>query len=429
MTRRFAGAVATAGMLMLLGPTAAMADPGRTDVILGGSESAVDYHAEAAPAKPADGGATIIGGNIQIVSDRGARGGLAGACDPDPRFGTHPRPDDEGCTWDEPVGTGEDFIAFGRHIAQQDFTPDGSGDTGSSGVSGDLSGDTDSSPDGAYVPVTTPTRESFNGRGGLDKDGSLFIENRPLLDDEDLNFRITGTSISNYLAPQGNPNNRWRRLCGEGYVSTLSNNGPNLGPFSDGDTVPFVVQIWDADWKDPSDLDGGNQDYFIIDVFPQGTQFDVHSCRAIVPDNPPPPPPPPNNPPAPNPPAPPAPNPAPVAAQPAGAVAGITVRRGTARIAGVSTCSRTVPVPLRVSGRQIRRVTFFVDGRRVATVTRADRAGRFVTTVNPRRLRAGVHRVRARVQFRSGAGPSRTLNMSFRSCTVAVRQVAPQFTG
>ncbi len=120
MTGRFAGAVATAGMLMLLGPTAAMADLGRTDVILAGSQSAVDYHAEAAPAKPADGGTTIIGGNIQIASDRGSKDGVAGDCDPDPRFGTHPRPDDEGCTWDEPVGSGQDFIAFGRHIAQQD---------------------------------------------------------------------------------------------------------------------------------------------------------------------------------------------------------------------------------------------------------------------------------------------------------------------
>ena len=431
MTGRFAGAVATAGMLMLLGPTAAMADLGRTDVILAGSQSAVDYHAEAAPAKPADGGTTIIGGNIQIASDRGSKDGVAGDCDPDPRFGTHPRPDDEGCTWDEPVGSGQDFIAFGRHIAQQDVSPIGSGDTGSGsggGGMGDSSGDTDTSPDGAYVPVTTPTRESFNGRGGLDKDGNPFLEDRPVLEDEDLGFQITGAKIYNYLAPQGNADNRWRRLCGEGYVSPLSNNTHNSGPFADGDAVPFVVQIWDADWKDPSDLDGGNQDYFIIDVFPQGTSFDVKTCRAMKPEYPPAP----ENPPAqPSPPVAPAPKPAAaVAAAPAaGAVKGVTVRRGTARLAAVSTCPITAPVPLRVQGRQIRSVTYSVDGRRVATVTRADSIGRWTARVDPRRLRTGVHRVRARVQFRTGAGPARTLTMSFRTCARPAAQVQPQFTG
>jgi hypothetical protein len=431
MTRRVAGAVAAAGMLMLLGPTAAMADLGRTDVILPGSESAVDYHAEAAPAKPADGGATIIGGNIQIASDRGAKDGVAGDCDPDPRFGTHPRPDDEGCPWDEPVGSGQDFIAFGRHIAQQEVSPVGSGDTGSGGDGGmgDSSGDTDTSPDGAYVAVTTPTRESFNGRGGLDKDGNVFLEDRPVLEDEDQGFRITGAKIFNYLAPQGNADNRWRRLCGEGYVSPLANSASNIGPFEDGDTVPFVVQIWDADWKDPSDLDGGNQDYFIVDVFPQGTSFDVKTCRAMTPDHPVEYPAPPA---APNPPAAPARQPvAAVAPAPAaaGAVKGVTVRRGTARLAAVGTCPITALVPLRVQGRQIRSVTYSVDGRRIATVTRADSIGRWTARVDPRRLRTGVHRVRARVQFRTGAGPARTLTMSFRTCARPAAQVQPQFTG
>ena len=426
MRRRFAGALAGVGMLMLLGAGAAMANTG--DVILPGSQSQVDYHAEAAPAKPADGGATIIGGNIQITSDRGARGGLAGACDPDPRFDNHPRPDDEGCTWDEPVGAGQDFISFGRHIAAQDAEPDTSGNTGTgAGGPGDLSGDTDTSPDGAFTPVTTPTRENFNGRGGLDESGALFMESRPVLDDEDLNFRITGTAIFNYLAPQGNADNRWRRLCGEGVVSQFSNNAPVTGPFAVGDTVPFVIQVWDADWKDPSNLDGGNQDYFIIDVFPQGTSFDVHSCRAVVP---------PVNPPV-NPPAPPvvptpAPAPVPVKATPpapAGAVKGVEVRRGSARIAAVRACPSTSPVTLRVRGREIRRVTFFVDGRRVASVARASSAGLYTARVDPRRLRVGVHRVRARVQFRSGAGAARTLNMSFRTCARPTQAVQPHFTG
>jgi len=426
MKRRFAGALAAVGILVLLGAAVAMALSPRGDVILGGSENDVAYHAEAAPAKPADSGATIIGGNIQIKSDRGARGGLAGDCDPDPRFGDHPRPDDEGCSWDEPVGAGQDFISFGRHIGLQDAVPDGSGDTGSSGVSGNTTGDTDSSPNGAFTPIDTATRESFNGRGGLDSNGNLFIEDRPVLDDEDQNFRIRATDIFNYLAPQGNADNRWRRLCGAGVVSTFDNNDVNHGPFADGDVVPFVVQIWDADWKDPSDLDGGNQDYFIIDVFPANTKFDVKTCRAVQPPNNPPP----NNPPPPNTPSPKAPVVTPVVAPnpaPTGAVQGVRIVRGTARIAAAKTCPIT-PFNLRVQGRRIRSVTFFVDGKRLATVTRGV-AGRYTARVDPRRLKVGVHRVRARVRFLAGSGSARNLNMSFRVCARPAAQVQPNFTG
>ena len=426
MTRRFVVALTAAGMLVLLGAAVAVGIAPRGDVILGGSEDAVAYHAEAAPAKPADGDASIIGGNIQIKSDRGERGGLAGACDPDPRPDPHARPDDDGCSWDEPVGAGQDFISFGRHIGQQD-EPDGSGDTG--GGSGNTTGDTDSSPNGAFTPQDTATRESFNGRGGLDQNGNLFIENRPVLDDEDQNFRITATDIFNYLAPQGNADNRWRRLCGAGVVSTFKNNDINHGPFNDGDVVPFVVQVWDADWKDPSDLDGGNQDYFIIDVFPANTKFDVKSCRAVNPpdDNPP------DNPPN-DPPNNPAPNPNPVVTPvvapnpvPAGAVQGVRVVRGTARIAAAKTCP-IAPFNLRVQGRRIRSVTFFVDGKRLARVTRGV-SGRYTARVDPRRLKAGVHRVRARVQFVAGSGSARTLNMSFRVCARPAAQVQPNFTG
>jgi hypothetical protein len=417
MKRLYAGALATIGMLLALGSATALSE-GRTDVILAGSQAQVDYHSEAAAARPADGGATIIGGNIQIKSDRGVDEGIAGACDPDPRFGTHPRPDDQGCTWATPAGAGEDFISFGRTI-QNDLPKD----------SGDLPNDTDTSPNGAFVPQTTPTRERFNGRGGLDKDGNLFMESRPVLDDEDLNFRINGTRIFNYLAPQGNADNRWRRLCGEGLVEELDHNLPMQAPFVAGQTRAFVIQIWDADFKDPSDLDGGNQDYFIIDVFPPGTTFDVASCVAKQPPNNPP-----NNPPA-KPPVKPNPNPTPVAATPVAATPAQTAVRGTravargrAQIAGARTCPVSA-FNVRVTGRQIRRVTFTVDGRRVATVTRADRLGRWQARVNPRGLRTGLHRVQARVEFNRGAGSARTVRTSFRICARPAAQVAPSFTG
>ena len=419
MRRHYAVAFTTIGMLMLLGPAAALSAAGRSDVILAGSTSQVDYHAEAAAGRPAAGGATIIGGNIQIASDRGTRGGLAGACDPDPRFGTHPRPEDDGCTWDVPAGPGQDFISFGRQI-QNDLPTE----------AGELANDTDTSPDGAFVPVATSTRERFNGRGGLDRDGALFIEDRYVLEDEDLNFRIRSTDISSYLSPEGNADNRWRRLCGAGVVEQFDNNAPIAAPFVAGETRPFVIQIWDADFKDPSDADGGNQDYYIVDVFKPGTTFDAATCQPEDDNNPPPPPPPPPPPGCvvacggsvtPPPPAP--------VATPAGAVeAARAVAPGRARIAGARTC----PVrafSVRVTGRSIRRVTFTVDGRRVGTVTRADRLGRWQMRIDPRRLRAGTHRVVARVQFVSGAGPARTLRTSFRICARPAAQTAPSFTG
>jgi hypothetical protein len=424
MRRRIVGAAATAGMLMLLGPTAALANG--WDVILGGSQDSVHYHAEAAPAKPAEGGSSIIGGNIQIVSDRGDTDGAAGACDPDPRFGEHPRPDDEGCDWDEPVGAGKDFISFGGHIAQQtDFMPMDSGNIGSGDpATGDTSGDTDRSPDGAYDPETTESRESFNGRGGLDDEGNLFMDERYVLEDEDLNFKVLGKKVLNYLVPEGNANNRWRRLCGVGMVEKTDYPYDQTAPFEDGDYVPFVVQVWDADWQNPSDMDGGNQDYYIVDVYPKDTKFDVASCRAMKPYEPMP------VPPATPQPAPkpsPAPNPAPVAAKPAAAVKAAKVVSGRARLAGARTCP-TTPFNVRITGRQIRRVTFYVDGRRLGSVTRRVN-GQYRASVDPRHLRAGVHRVRARVQFVRGAGRARDVRMSFRICARPAQVVRPQFTG
>jgi hypothetical protein len=418
MKRLIAGAVTTAGLVLCLGSTA-LSQGG--EIILDGSS--VDYHAEAAPSRAAapDGGSSIIGGNIHIVSDRGVDEGVAGECDPDPRPAPNTRPEDQGCTWATPRGEGEDFIAFGRHV--QNDLPEETGDVGQ---------DTDTSPNGAFTPVTTDTRESFNGRGGIDRDGLLFQEDRPVLDDEDLNFRLRGRETLAYLSPQGNADNRWRRLCGVGEVEELSNNLPMSAPFEIGQLRPFVVQIWDADFKDPSDLDGGNQDYFIIDIYPEGTKFDVKTCQPKKPDDNPPnnPPnnPPPNNPPV-NPPVIP-PTVTPAAPPAAQGVEAVVVRRvrGTARIAGARTCPAT-PFSVRVQGRRIRRVTYFVDGRRVATVNRADAAGRWLTRIDPRSMRTGAHRIRAQVQFVSGAGPSRTLRMSFRVCARPARQVQPNFTG
>ena len=99
--------------------------------------------------------------------------------------------------------------------------------------------------------------------------------------------------------------------------------------------------------------------------------------------------------------------------------------RGSARLRGPSGCVYR-PFNAVVSGRQIRRVTYFVDGRRVAR--RAARSGqtRFTARIRPGALRPGVHRVTARVVFRAGTRP-RTLVLSFQRCVP--QDPSPRFTG
>lgn len=99
--------------------------------------------------------------------------------------------------------------------------------------------------------------------------------------------------------------------------------------------------------------------------------------------------------------------------------------RPSARLRGPSGCVYR-PFGAVVSGRQIRRVTFFVDGRRVARRTARSGQRRFTARIRPGTLRPGVHRVTARVVFRRGARP-RTLVLSFQRCVA--QDPSPRFTG
>jgi hypothetical protein len=71
------------------------------------------------------------------------------------------------------------------------------------------------------------------------------------------------------------------------------------------------------------------------------------------------------------------------------------------------------------------RVVFSIDGRRVRTVTRSQ-GGRFNLRIDPRRFRAGAHRVTARLTFEDSRIRSRTLRGTFLRCAAAA---APRFTG
>lgn len=137
-------------------------------------------------------------------------------------------------------------------------------------------------------------------------------------------------------------------------------------------------------------------------------------------------------PPAVTPPPPPAANNAPSAAicttppgpAPAG---GKLCARGTAAIRGRSGCQGT-RFNVVVSGRQISRVVFTLDGKVVRTLTRPNSGTRYKLPVNPRTLRNGVHRIIARTIFRKQSGtPARLLQVTFSRC--ARRAASPAFTG
>ena len=101
---------------------------------------------------------------------------------------------------------------------------------------------------------------------------------------------------------------------------------------------------------------------------------------------------------------------------------------GAARMRGPSGCvSRRFNAT--VAGRQIARVTFFVDGRKVKRVNAKTGQRVFKLGITPKKFGKGIHRVTARVVFKAESGTkARTLRAELRSA--APRQiVAPRFTG
>jgi hypothetical protein len=101
--------------------------------------------------------------------------------------------------------------------------------------------------------------------------------------------------------------------------------------------------------------------------------------------------------------------------------------RGTAAISGKAGCQGTA-FRVSISGREIERVVFTIDGKTVRVLSRPNSGDRWVLPVNPRTKTAGVHRVLARVIFTKQSGTrSRTLRTAFSRC--ARRAALPAFTG
>jgi hypothetical protein len=86
--------------------------------------------------------------------------------------------------------------------------------------------------------------------------------------------------------------------------------------------------------------------------------------------------------------------------------------------------SRSFPQVVRGTG--IRRVTFTVNGRRLARI--AGRRTSYTAKINPRAYSTGVLRITARVEYVAATGKRpQTLRVTVLRCTP--NRIAPHFTG
>jgi hypothetical protein len=109
-------------------------------------------------------------------------------------------------------------------------------------------------------------------------------------------------------------------------------------------------------------------------------------------------------------------------AEQSGAVLGAQVVSGRSRLLGRSGCAGKI-VKATVKGRRIAKVTFLLDGKRVKVV---DGAGSY--SVKSSTLKAGVHRIEARVTYEAAAATKpRTHLFAFQRCVA--RRIAPRFAG
>ena len=103
-------------------------------------------------------------------------------------------------------------------------------------------------------------------------------------------------------------------------------------------------------------------------------------------------------------------------------------RPGSAKLTGPNGCPDTNAVAATVSGKRIVKVTFYVDNKKVKTLTKPNKNGKWALEVNMRKIAYGGHKVRARVEFSKSSGTkAKTLRLSFSRC--GANSVKPQFTG
>ena len=103
------------------------------------------------------------------------------------------------------------------------------------------------------------------------------------------------------------------------------------------------------------------------------------------------------------------------------------VPSGTVKAVGPTGCV-TTNFNVQVYGRQIQKVVFYLDGKKIKSLTQPNKGTRFALPVRPNSLRRGTHRVLAVTYFTKASGTkSRTLRVVFQRCGRAA--VSPRFTG
>jgi hypothetical protein len=145
--------------------------------------------------------------------------------------------------------------------------------------------DTEVSPNGAFVPTTDDeSRNRFYGDAGFEHDGDTAPQlEGAFYDDEDMHFRLAPVSLDAYLAPNDLAKSPWRRFCGVGVVEPFGGGSdidmtPPSAPFAAGQMRKFMVEAFDAKWLN-EEASGGNQsDYFVIDIYKSGSNFDTTKC-------------------------------------------------------------------------------------------------------------------------------------------------------
>jgi hypothetical protein len=116
------------------------------------------------------------------------------------------------------------------------------------------------------------------------------------------------------------------------------------------------------------------------------------------------------------------------AKQPASAVSPAKVRPGSATLHGPKGCPTSNVVAATVSGKRIVKVTFYVDNKKVKTLTKPNKGGGWTLSVAMRKVAYGSHRVHAKVEFAKSSGsPAKTLQLAFTRCGAS--NAKPQFTG
>ncbi len=101
---------------------------------------------------------------------------------------------------------------------------------------------------------------------------------------------------------------------------------------------------------------------------------------------------------------------------------------GRARLTGTVGCAASRYAKASVTGTNIKQVTFYVNGRKVKTLTKANSGKNFQVRFLTKSLKYGTYKVRVAVRFKANAVPqSRTLNLQFNRCRPRV--IKPTFTG